>query len=221
MLRIMIRFFLVVLLSTHSLCSDVTTAIFGKYTDGLPAAFGDFNSDELTDVFVLRNNQEKIEILLAYEEEPLLRPSRPDPLACSFTNHKIVGVIPGDYDGDALMDVLVTTVRKSRNGDDEYERSLTYIYILWGGVMSGSSYLNCSDESRPLIEMYGQPLAIDYDQNMIIDLFGQDKNKERMFWVFDSNRSTPEPIAMEQNRKPMPKLRMPHAHAFLGKIFRV
>lgn len=195
--------------------SDITNLVFGKYTDGLPAAFGDFNSDELTDVFVLRDNQEKIEIFLAYEEEPLLRPSRPDPLMCSFADHKITSVVPGDYDGDALMDVLITTVKKQRNGDDD-DKSISYVYVLWGGVISGSSYLNCSIESKPLIEMFGQPLAIDYNQDMIIDLFGQDKHKERMFWIFDKTRGKPEPVKMDSNRNPMPKLRLPHAHAFLG-----
>lgn len=33
--------------------SDITHLVFGGFTDGMPAAFGDFNSDELTDVFVL------------------------------------------------------------------------------------------------------------------------------------------------------------------------
>lgn len=206
-----------ILFVTPSHSSDITNLVFGKYTDGLPAAFGDFNSDELTDVFVLRDNQEKIEILLAYEEEPLLRPSRPDPLICSFADHKITSVVPGDYDGDALMDVLVTTVRKQRHGDDDYDKHMSFVYVLWGGVVSGSSYLNCSVESKPLIEMYGQPLAIDYNQDMIIDLFGQSKDKKRMFWIFDQTRSKPKAIEMYSNRDPMAKLRVPHAHAFLGK----
>lgn len=213
----MVTIFFLLLIVTPSLSSDITNLVFGQYTDGLPAAFGDFNSDELTDVFVLRDNQEKIEILLAYEEEPLLRPSRPDPLVCSFLDHKITSIVPGDFDGDALMDVLVTTVKKARNDDDNFERSISYVYVLWGGVREGSSYLNCSIESKPLIEMLGQPLAIDYNQDMIIDLFGQDTHKDRMFWIFDNSRGKPEAIKMHSNRNPMAKLRIPHAHAFLGK----
>lgn len=215
--KLIISCLTILLVARITSSSDITPLVFGTYTDGLPAAFGDFNSDELTDVFVLRDNQEKIEILLSYEEEPLLRPTRPNPLICIFTGHKITSVVPGDYDGDALMDVLVTTVRKPRNDDSDLERSLTHVYVLWGAVISGSSYLNCSDESNPLIEMLGQPIAIDYNQDMIIDLFGQDKHKERMFWVFDKNRDKPEAIKIDSNRNPMSKLRMPHAHAFLGK----
>lgn len=218
-IKIIVSLLLVILNVSPSQSSDITNLVFGTYTDVLPAAFGDFNSDELTDVFVLRDNQEKIEILLAYEEEPLLRPSRPEPLVCSFTGHKITSVVPGDYDGDALMDVLLTTVRKQRHGDTDFDRSITYVFVLWGGVTSGSSYLNCSVESKPLIEMYGQPLAIDYNQDMIIDLFGQNTHKERMFWVFDKSRGKPKAIEMHSNRNPMAKLRVPHAHAFLGKYF--
>lgn len=194
-------------------CSDITRLAFGDFTDGMPAAFGDFNSDELTDVFVLRDNSHKVEILLAHEEEPLLRPSRPTPLSCSFINHRITSVVPGDFDGDALMDVLVTTIIKPEKTTTDRERSLTYIYILWGGANN----LTCSEEDKPMIEMIGQPLAIDYNQDMIIDLFGQDVEKNRMFWVFDNKRDSPVKIKMEDNRRPMPALSRPHSHAFLGK----
>lgn len=91
--------------------SDITGLVFGSVTDGMPAAFGDFDSDELTDVLVLRDEGRSVEILISMEEEPLLRRAHP-PLACNFTS-KITSVVPGDFDGDALMDVLVTTVSNS------------------------------------------------------------------------------------------------------------
>ncbi|KAG5872000.1 hypothetical protein JTB14_030842 [Gonioctena quinquepunctata] len=197
----------------HVQCSDITKLAFGDITDGMPAAFGDFNSDELTDVFVLRGNGQTVEILLAHEEEPLLRRSSED-LTCRFTNHLITSVVPGDFDGDALMDVLVTCIRKPVETDTDKERSYTYIYVMWGGA----TYLNCSNESTPLIKMIGQPLAIDYDGNMIIDLFGQDTDKNRMFWIFNKNRTQPTEIRMKDNRHPMSEhseLSRPHAHAFL------
>lgn len=206
-------YFYILILINFGNCSDITHLAFGDYTGGLPAAFGDFNSDELTDVFVLSNGNHKLEILLAYEEEPLLRPSRPDPdLSCSFANHTITSVVPGDFDGDALMDVLVTT-KHDRN---HHEKEFTYVYIIWGGA----TYLNCSVESQPIITMIGQPLAIDYNQDMIIDLFGQDIEEKRTFWIFNQTRDKPEERTMKpHNRKPLTKLTMPHAHAFLGKLF--
>lgn len=203
----------VTLLSISARCSDITHLAFGGFTDGMPAAFGDFNSDELTDVFVLLDGGKTIEILLAHEEEPLLRPAKPVRLRCTFSSSLITSVVPGDFDGDALMDVMVTTIHKRTEADNEHERSLTFVYIIWGGA----NFMNCSDEEKPLIKMIGQPLAIDYNQDMVIDLFGQDEEKNRMFWVFHKYRGEPEKIKMEDNRNPMTELKRPHAHAFLGR----
>lgn len=44
---------LILWLSHYGCASDITNLVFGKPTDEMPAAFGDFNSDELTDVFVV------------------------------------------------------------------------------------------------------------------------------------------------------------------------
>lgn len=189
--------------------SDITNLVFSHLTDGMPAAFGDFNSDELTDVFVLRDGGKTIEIFLAAEEEPVLRVVRPRPLKCTFNESIITSVVPGDFDGDALMDVLVTTLDRNRNVEG---RVLTSVHILWGGA----TYVNCSNEKEPVIRLIGQPLAIDYNQDMIIDLFGQDERGERSFWVFNSSRGPPERIPMRDNRSHDP-LKQPHSHAYLGK----
>lgn len=192
--------YLVALISTAR-CSDITHAVFGNVLDGMPAAFGDFNSDELTDVFMLRKEGQTVEIFLAAEQEPLLRP-KPD-LSCSFKDH-VTSVVPGDFDGDVFMDILVTTFNR--------EQKLTYAHILWGG----NGHLNCSDEWNPLIEMRDQPLALDYNQDMIIDLFGVDKNGKRMFWVFNENRTTPLRIEMsKESSSPLEPMRNPHSNAFL------
>lgn len=190
-----------------AICSDITQLAFGDNIDGLPAAFGDFNSDELTDVFVLRENYHKVEILLGYEEEPLLRPSRPDPLSCSFDHHFITSVVPGDFDGDALMDVLITAT--TNHEMDEHHRE--YVFIIWGGA----TFLNCTNTS--IIEMRGQPLAIDYNQDMIIDLFGQDEDGKSAFWVFNSSGEFTK-LPMSNNIRPLVNLKVPHANAFLGKF---
>ncbi|CAH0555340.1 unnamed protein product [Brassicogethes aeneus] len=185
-------------------CSDITSLVFGSNTDGMPAAFGDFNSDELTDVFVLLDNGKSVEILLGHEEEPLLRSST-EKLKCTFTNSIISSVVPGDFDGDAFMDVLVTTVKRRGDG----KTPPTNVFILWGG----GNHLNCTDENTPVIEMLGQPLAMDYNQDMIIDLFGQNEKFERYFWIFNTNRSEPEKIRMRSNNQN--ELSRPHSHAFL------
>lgn len=180
-------------------CSDITSAVFGSVLDGMPAAFGDFNSDELTDVFMLRNNGTTVEVFLAADQEPLLRPG-PD-LSCLFNDH-VTSVVPGDFDGDVFMDILVTTYNKMQHA--------TFVHILWGG----NGHLNCSNEWTPLIEMRDQPLALDYNRDMIIDLFGVDKDGNRTFWVFNQNRTTPRAIPM-RGPKPLKPVRSPHSNAFL------
>ena len=47
-----------------SLCTDISEIVFGSIDDAIPSAYGDFNSDELTDVFVLRDDFKTIDILL-------------------------------------------------------------------------------------------------------------------------------------------------------------
>lgn len=179
--------------------SDITNAVFGKVLDGMPAAFGDFNSDELTDVFVLTKDAKTLEILLASDQEPLLQPTN---LTCSFKNI-VTSVVPGDFDGDVFMDVLVTTL----------ENKLTNVHILWGGTGA----MNCSDETKPVIKMHGQPLTIDYNQDMIIDLFGSDIDGRRTFWIFNHNRTKPEAIVMEQydSTVSLAPIRNSHSNAFL------
>ena len=182
-------------------CSDITSAVFGSVLDGMPAAFGDFNSDELTDVFMLRKNGTTVQIFLAAEQEPLLRPS--SDLSCTF-RRLVEGVVPGDFDGDVFMDVLVITFDK--------EEKLSYGYILWGG----NGWLNCSNEDHPVIIMKGQPLALDYNGDMIIDLFGLDEHNDRVFWIFDESRKPPKKVPMDpQLNLPLASISQPHSNAYL------
>ncbi|CAL7941612.1 unnamed protein product [Xylocopa violacea] len=190
----------VIAIAITTKCSDITPAVFGSVLDGMPAAFGDFNSDELTDVFMLRKNGTTVQIFLAAEQEPLLRPS--SDLSCTFRNI-VVGVVPGDYDGDVFMDVLVVTF--------DVNTGLSYGYILWGG----NGRWNCTNETHPLIKMKGQPLALDYNGDMIIDLFGLDENNKRTFWIFDQSRKPPIAVPMNTLEDQRLSIRQPHSNAYL------
>ncbi|KAJ7311828.1 hypothetical protein JRQ81_006139 [Phrynocephalus forsythii] len=100
---------------------NVTPQLFGGQAFGTLAAFGDFNSDKQTDLFVLRGDNE-LNIFLADQKEPYFKPKVKLPL----TNVVITSVVPGDYDGDSQMDVLLTTrPQKQPNAD------LT-VWIFWG-----------------------------------------------------------------------------------------
>lgn len=209
----MIRILCLFAIFNSVFASDITKAVFGTIRDVIPAAFGDFNSDELTDVFVLRNNSKTIEILLASNHEPLLSPG--EKLRCHFKHSKITSVVPGDFDGDALMDVMVTTK------DPHHDSKKLGVYILWGGFYNGSStqHLNCSID-EPLFYTSDQPLAVDYNQDMIVDLFGVDADGKRVFWIFDNTRSKPKvvnlpPYTESFGRIDFHPIRSPHSNAFV------
>ena len=100
---------------------NITKNIFGDHVEKLPVAFGDFNSDKLTDLFVINQDRNKLSILLATEQtfSSVLTshtyfqfPSEVDKkklkLECAFNDIKIESIIPGDFDGDGGMDVFVT-----------------------------------------------------------------------------------------------------------------
>ena len=119
---------------------NITKNIFGSgdHVEMLPVAFGDFNSDKLTDIFVLNQDRNKLSILLAREQTFTLAltsrtyfqfPSEVDKkklkLECTLNNVKIESVIPGDFDGDGGMDVFVTI-----KDDDDDETLADKVFLL-------------------------------------------------------------------------------------------
>lgn len=195
---------LVLVLTIRQICAtDITPQAFGAINDTIISAFGDFNSDELTDVLVRSTDGRVIEILLASDQEPLLR--RSPNTKCIFKKLNVTSIVPGDFDGDAYMDLLITSNHTS-NG-------LLAVYINWGG----SDTLNCTDENAdPLFWMTGEPVALDYNSDMIIDLFGLNENKTRTFWLFNDTRQAPHEIHMEfPAHKNLSELLVPHSHAYL------
>lgn len=181
-----------------TLADDVTSQMFGDVTDGLPAAFGDFNSDELTDMFVIRDDARTLEILLGQDKEPSLQPKG---LKCKFDSATITSVVPGDFNGDALMDVMVTLLRSNDN-------SYQHVVMLWGEM----NKINCTQDS--LFRTVGQPLAIDYNKDMVMDLFGVNENHTRSFWLFDESQGV-NMIEMPEYTNFTSPIRVPHSHAFL------
>lgn len=182
--------------------SDITANVFeGTSSDGIVAAFGDFNSDELTDVFVLSNHGRTLQVLLGYDVDPMLRPGAD--MKCEYKDVEVTSVVPGDFDGDAYMDLLVTTRRKGSTVLD--------IYVNWGE----SEKLNCSGEGKPLAQMIGEPVALDYNMDMIVDLFGMDTNSMRTYWVFNKERNPPKAIPMVLPHDITTKLKVPHSHAYV------
>lgn len=202
--------------------SDITANVFGENTEnaiGIVAAFGDFNSDELTDIFVLNNDQHTVQILYGADVDPLLRGGP----SCTFHDRIITSVVPGDFDGDAYMDLLVTVRSSSSSNNADATSSAANetldVYIHWGTTDA----LNCSGDiggdGEPLLRgLRGEPVALDYNHDMIIDLFGLNATTgERTFWLFGSDRRRGPravPMRLPANHD-MDALSVPHAHAYL------
>jgi integrin alpha FG-GAP repeat containing protein 1 len=180
--------------------TDISEQVFGNIDDAVIAAYGDFNSDELTDVFVLRDNFRTIDIMLGSDDvDHLLHHVMK--LHCHYPKLEITSVVPGDFDGDAFMDVMFTS---------RIDENKVGVYINYGG----SDHLNCTqNDTAPIIEMRGEPLAIDFNNDYVIDLFGIDLNGSRTFWIFETGRNPPKTeLMMGDSDK---ELRIPHSHAFL------
>ncbi|ALC44712.1 CG7739 [Drosophila busckii] len=178
--------------------SDITNVVFGDIKEGVVAAFGDFNSDELTDVFVIRDNRKTLQILYGSDAEPLLRPG---PL-CYYLGKRIVSVVPGDFDGDALMDVLVNL--------ESNEKDIYSVHVNWGNTTE----LNCS--KNELFRAKGEVMPLDFNRDMIMDLYGLDANDVRTFWIFNNKREPPRIVhqAMPTGGEKQ-TLKIPNANAYL------
>lgn len=216
-------------LSHVSASVDNKDLVIGSSVKGQPAAFGDFDSDELTDIFILKNQGHSIEVMFGSNVEPFLTLGS-SLTKCTFLNHQITSVVPGDFNGDALMDLLVTVKNVTSRGvlsflslsEQQNDPDLD-VHILWGELTK----LKCANEETPLFTIVDQPLVINYDTNMIVDLFGVKKmangTKQRMFWLFNSTGNFTEvPMVLPKENKNS-EIRIPQSHGFInlggGKFF--
>ncbi|KAK3855734.1 hypothetical protein Pcinc_037879 [Petrolisthes cinctipes] len=181
---------------------DITDLVFGNNNNYLPAAFGDFNSDRRTDLFVVSEDGKTVEVLLSHSEPPYLRPSDTGTLKCSYNGLNIRSVVPGDFDGDGAMDILILSLNTSVS-------PLHQVFISWGNLTS----LTCAQEDSPTLSLFGEPLVFDYNGDMIPDLFGEDFSS-RKYWVFGPDRKPPKVIPMPVFTT-LPNLKFPSSHAFI------
>lgn len=163
-------FILITLLFIPQASCDVT---FSKGV-GIIGAFGDFDSDKLTDVFVISPQFNSFHIMKQHEHEPYLRR---DGKSCSVNRHfqKLVSIIPGDFHGNTYMDVIAVT-RDTRKDDTKYDIRL---------IRGNTSALSCSrmNTPKPLFSSRVQPLMLDFNGDMISDLMGEDyETGKRTVW---------------------------------------
>ncbi|XP_062845838.1 T-cell immunomodulatory protein isoform X2 [Trichomycterus rosablanca] len=178
---------------------DVTNDLFGSEKMGKVAAFGDFNSDKQTDIFIIREDSELV-IFLADLKAPYFKPKvrvKKDVFPSDIS--VISSVVPGDYDGDSQMDVLLTGHSKAS------DLLNTNVFVFWGDNQtldqSGRMDLNRTFKD--------QPLVMDFNGDMIPDIFGVVEDSTEV--CFLRNRK----LRCDKALGSSTKLRVPHSNAFI------
>uniref|UniRef100_A0A8B9DKJ4 Integrin alpha FG-GAP repeat containing 1 n=1 Tax=Anser cygnoides TaxID=8845 RepID=A0A8B9DKJ4_ANSCY len=180
-----------VLVGPGAALQNVTAQLFGAEAHGTLAAFGDFNSDKQTDLFVLRGGERnELIIFLADQKEPYFKPRVKLPM--KSLGVVITSVVPGDYDGDSQMDVLLTT-RTQSHGRDELS-----LFIFWGH--------NQTLGDKVILKLF---FIFSFNGDLIPDIFGvtSDSSKPQIF--IGGNLSLHAALDTQS------RMYIPHSHAFI------
>ncbi len=171
------------------LCADLKNVTGSVFVEGdldiLPLAFGDFNSDKLTDLIVLHSgDRSKLSILLAQPQTfslasdkyfSGLSEARDRHLTCTFEERDVLGVAPADFDGDGGMDLAVSLREIGKKDQDRVE-----VVILWGDhdQETDQHRLVCQAKAERekvllTLEMEAEPLVVDANGDNVADLYSQ------------------------------------------------
>ncbi|XP_005091341.1 T-cell immunomodulatory protein [Aplysia californica] len=187
--------------------SDVTVDVFGRErVYGIVSAFGDLDADKATDVFVLSEDGKSVFILEA-DIDIDLRKDFTEFKKRTFIEGKpedavITSVVPGDFNSDSQMDVLVT--RKPKQDSTEVT-----VEIYPGNGAAAEKPLTLTETFRD------QPVVIDWNGDMIPDLFGETADGRRAVWIFVKNGSYAMEYVTNGTEGKLPQLRVPQSSAFL------
>jgi len=196
-LLLLLELFPIIVTSQYHDLTNITEAVFGRIAANrsfIPAAFGDFNSDKLTDLIVLKDGQKSVAVLLATEQkvvssgnDPPLFLARPDySLECNAPEGKIVSAVPADFDGDGGMDLMIVTKKVETMN----------VWVIWGSQAGGSS-LDCDGKIKVLLtdgtnntmHFTSEPLVIDYNRDYVADLVTVTDGGNRTIVLFSHTRT--------------------------------
>ncbi|KAM4721061.1 T-cell immunomodulatory protein isoform 2-T2 [Rhinophrynus dorsalis] len=178
---------------------NVTADILGSETRGKVAAFGDFNADKQTDMFIIRNGNELRILLADLKSTPYFNPKVK--LSLESEGVLITSVVPGDYDGDSEMDVLLTTIPKAQASKNV---PLTGV-IYWGHNQT----LNISNKTQLNRTYLDEPLIMDFNGDLIPDIFGVTDEGTKPLIIYGGNLTLTSALNTES------KMFVPHSHAFI------
>lgn len=155
-------FFLTIYFILHDIVYSLNQVNFTSGSGYILSAFGDFNSDQKTDIFMISDDCKSFRILLQgkYDSDELSIESFPDNRVVNCDSEEtIVALIPGDFHGETFLDVAVVT----KKDNDIYN-----IRLVRG---SRSNVIDCEPlKKSPLITSQVMPAMLDFNGDMICDL---------------------------------------------------
>ncbi|XP_063801647.1 T-cell immunomodulatory protein [Pseudophryne corroboree] len=178
---------------------NVTGDVLGAEALGRVAAFGDFNADKQTDLFVVRGGNELWIFLADLKLTPYFNPK----IKLSLVREGLVitSVVPGDYNGDSQMDVLLTTVPKGQGGTDSPLSAVIYL---------GQNQTLSLNHRLQLNRTYSdEPLIMDFNGDLIPDIFGVTTESQTPLIIYGGN--LPVTASLNTTRE----MWVPHSHAFI------
>uniref|UniRef100_A0A452TP53 Integrin alpha FG-GAP repeat containing 1 n=1 Tax=Ursus maritimus TaxID=29073 RepID=A0A452TP53_URSMA len=168
---------------------NITTghSLFGAEAWGTLAAFGDLNSDKQTDLFVLRERNDLI-VFLADQNAPYFKPK----VKVSLKNHSalITSIVPGDYDGDSQMDVLLTYLPKNHASSElgavifwgQNQTLGEFPQILLGGNLSWHPALTTKSKMRIPHSHAFIDLTADFTADLFLTTLSASSNFQFEIW---------------------------------------
>ncbi|XP_073461936.1 T-cell immunomodulatory protein isoform X2 [Aquarana catesbeiana] len=178
---------------------NVTGDVLGSEARGKIAAFGDFNADKQTDLFIIRGGDELRIFLADLKATPSFSPKVK--LALESEGVVITSVVPGDYNGDSQMDVLLTTIPRGQLGK---ETPLS-IVIYWGQNQT----LNKNQKVQLNGTYSDEPLIMDFNGDMIPDILGVPTGSQTPVITYGGS------LTVTANLNTTRPMVIPHSHAFI------
>lgn len=144
--------------------SDQTGAVGLSSIEGFFAGYGDFNSDQATDIFTISHDWSTVNVYLWNVRSQAFTKG-----GATVKSENIVGIAPSDFDGDGDMDLLVSTLSSTKT-------IISQVYF------GNRETLTKSDDLK--VEMKDQPTIFDKNGDFLPDLFGTGLSGNRTYWVF-------------------------------------
>jgi len=212
---------------------DITQQIFNFSPDNsfIPTAFGDFNSDKLTDMVVLKVDDDSkertsVKILIARQQSLVATNSEKyfssgdtkSGTECRLETGSIVSAVPADFDGDGGMDLLLLFTESETQGPPYTAR------ILWGEhrIDPPTHKLLCFGDTpqewrQEISGLMSEPLVFDYDGDYTADLLTTDSNNTRIVYNFRMHHRevAPTKIVLPAPDQPPEQFKAQHSNAYI------